>query len=180
MNKRKKSIFKGVSSSSVGTDSADRRPDFRQIMKDVEYLVTSDMTWKERKHMENRRVAEQLGGKPQKKHRVPLSVARVTMKKQKEREQKMLEDGLILGHFGHKHASSNKAAEKHKTEDRVLKSSEGYFRNGVLDVKHLLRPATSRDRDNHTDVTTEGKKRKRAGKQRKEVRSREEKSAGKP
>ncbi|XP_010244763.1 PREDICTED: uncharacterized protein LOC104588507 isoform X2 [Nelumbo nucifera] len=151
MNKRKKSIFKGVSSSSVGTDSADRRPDFRQIMKDVEYLVTSDMTWKERKHMENRRVAEQLGGK-----------------------------GLILGHFGHKHASSNKAAEKHKTEDRVLKSSEGYFRNGVLDVKHLLRPATSRDRDNHTDVTTEGKKRKRAGKQRKEVRSREEKSAGKP
>ncbi|XP_010276340.1 PREDICTED: uncharacterized protein LOC104611112 [Nelumbo nucifera] len=164
MNKRKKSTFKGGSSSSIATDSADQRPDFRQIMKDVEYLVTSDMTWKERKQMENRRVAEQLGGKPQKKHRIPLSVARLTMKKQKEREQKMLQEGMVLGRFGHNHVNANKAAEKRKTEDRVLKSSEGYFRNGVLDVKHLLRPATSRDRDNQTDVFTEGKKRKQSGK----------------
>lgn len=27
----------------------------------------------------------------------------------------------------------------------MLKSSEGHFRNGVLDVKHLLRPGPSRD-----------------------------------
>nr|POE95758.1 hypothetical protein CFP56_43436 [Quercus suber] len=109
------------------------------------------MTWKEKKEMENRKVIA-LGGKPTKKQRLPLSVARPMMKKRKEREQKMLEERLILGQFGGKSSSSGKRSMgRRKPEDRVLKASEGHFRNGVLDVKHLLHsapaPAPSRGSD---------------------------------
>ncbi|OIW16299.1 hypothetical protein TanjilG_19015 [Lupinus angustifolius] len=99
----------------------------------------SHMSWKERKKIEDRKVVS-LGGKPPKNQRLPLSVARPMMKKQKEREQKMLQEGMILGRFGGKLANSNKKRPtgKHKPEDRGLKSSEGHFRNGVLNVGHLL------------------------------------------
>lgn len=40
--------------------------------------------------------------------------------------------------------------EKHKPEDSVLKSSEGRFRNGVLDVKHLFRNTPSTNDDQHS------------------------------
>ncbi|XP_059277608.1 uncharacterized protein LOC132031684 [Lycium ferocissimum] len=99
------------------------------------------MTWREKKELENKKVVS-LGGKPQKKQRLPLSVARVMMKKQKEREEKMQEENLILGRFGGSNASSSrKAAGRRRPEDRVLKSTEGHFRNGVLDVKELLKPS---------------------------------------
>lgn len=34
----------------------------------------------------------------------------------------------------------------------MLKSSEGHFKNGVLDVKHLLRPEPSRDTESNTHM----------------------------
>ncbi|QHO46932.1 uncharacterized protein DS421_6g191980 [Arachis hypogaea] len=56
----------------------------------------------------------------------------------------MLQERLILGQFGGKHSgSSKKSAGKHKAEDRGLRSSEGHFRNGILDVRHLLNSAPS-------------------------------------
>ncbi|CAA7037627.1 unnamed protein product [Microthlaspi erraticum] len=111
------------------------------------------MTWKDRKALENDKVTE-LGGKPQKKQRLPLSVARVEMKKQKEREEKMLEHRRVLGRFGGLvgSVSRKKPAErrKRKPEDRVLKSTQGNFKSGVLDVRHLLHSGCARtnDRDN--------------------------------
>ncbi|KAJ8557369.1 hypothetical protein K7X08_002994 [Anisodus acutangulus] len=115
--------------------------DFKSILKEVEYLGSAHMTWREKKELENKKVVS-LGGKPQKKQRLPLSVARVMMKKQKEREEKMQEENLILGRFGGNNASSSrKAAGRRRPEDRVLKSTEGHFRNGVLDVKELLKPS---------------------------------------
>lgn len=67
---------------------------------------------------------------------------------------------MILGQFGGKLGDSGKRSfGRRKPEDRVLKASEGNFRNGVLDVKHLLRPTTSsRDNDFSTHVVTKGKK----------------------
>lgn len=51
---------------------------------------------------------------------------------------------LILKRFGVNYGSSSRrVAQRRNPEDRVLKSSEGHFRNGVLDVKHLLKPSTS-------------------------------------
>ncbi|KAG2289229.1 hypothetical protein Bca52824_048833 [Brassica carinata] len=109
---------------------------FSKIMKDVQLF-------------ENQKVTG-LGGKPQKKQRLPLSVARVQMKKQKEREEKMFEQNMIFGQFGG--TSRKKPAEnKHKPEERVLKSTFGNFRGGVLDVNDLLRSGGSsrtNDRDN--------------------------------
>ncbi|KAM4084063.1 hypothetical protein ACB094_08G103500 [Castanea mollissima] len=151
----------GAGPSRGQTDTKDEEMDFKKIMKDIELFSSSHMTWKERKEMENRKVIA-LGGKPTKKQRLPLSVARPMMKKQKEREQKMLEERLILGQFGGKSSSSDKRSMgKRKPEDRVLKASEGHFRNGVLDVKHLLHsapaPAPSRGTDSGTHLFREGK-----------------------
>ncbi|XP_043690799.1 uncharacterized protein LOC122641584 [Telopea speciosissima] len=151
-------------SSTVQKDFKDGDMDFRKILKDVEYLGSSNMTWKERKQLEDRRVVA-LGGKPTKKQRIPLSVARCCMKKRKEREQKLLQEGMVLGRFGGKlQSSTTRVAEKRGPEDRVLKSSEGNFRNGVLNVRHMLRGSSSRENDDKTTEINKGKKRKGAGK----------------
>ncbi|KAK9182265.1 hypothetical protein WN944_025408 [Citrus x changshan-huyou] len=154
-------------------ETKDEEMDFRKIMKDIEFLEfssnvvvfgslrcsailgSSHMSWKERKELENKRVVS-LGGKASKKQRLPLSVARVPMKRQKEREQKMQEERAILGRFGAKFAGPKRATERRKPEDRVLKSSEGHFRNGVLDVKHLLRPGPSRDTESSKHMGGKG------------------------
>ncbi|KAG2326140.1 hypothetical protein Bca4012_035099 [Brassica carinata] len=122
-------------------DAVDPNMSFKDLMKDVQRFATKHMTWKDKKALENQRVTE-LGGKAQKKQRLPLSVARVQMKKQKEREEKMVEQNLIFGRFGgHFGGTSTKkpVEKKRKPEERVLKSTFGNFRGGVLDVKDLLR-----------------------------------------
>ncbi|KAJ4891505.1 Uncharacterized protein Rs2_31253 [Raphanus sativus] len=120
-----------------------------KIMKDVQLFASSHMTWKDNKALENQKVT-QLGGKPEKKQRLPLSVARVQMKKQKEREDKMLEQNMIIGQYGG--TSRKKPAEKkRKPEERVLKSTFGNFRGGVLDVKDLLRFGSARSNDGYNN-----------------------------
>ncbi|KAI3778407.1 hypothetical protein L2E82_07680 [Cichorium intybus] len=128
-------------------DMKSQRMELNSILKDIQYMGPSHMTWKEKKALENKRVVS-LGGKPPKKQRLPLSVARVQMKKQKERDQKMLQENMILGQVGGKRGNrSKRESESRKPEDRVLMSTAGHFRNGVLDVKDLLRQgAPSRDR----------------------------------
>ncbi|KAJ0265174.1 hypothetical protein HA466_0015120 [Hirschfeldia incana] len=145
-------------------DAINPNQSFRQIMKDVQQFATKHMTWKDKKALENQKVT-QLGGKPQKKQRLPLSVARVQMKKQKEREEKMVEQNLIFGRFGGQFggASSKKPVEKkRKPEDRVLKSTFGNFRGGVLDVKDLLRSGSS-SRSNDGDYSFGKNKNKSKG-----------------
>ncbi|PON59556.1 axoneme-associated protein MST101(2) protein [Trema orientale] len=142
----------GGGSSTAHKDGKDERTDIRNIMKEIQLLGCSHMTWKEKKDYENRKMAS-LGGKPTKQQILPLSVARPKMKKQKEREQKMQQERLILGHFGGNYGSGSKRSElKRRPEDRVLKSSEGLFRNGVLDVKHLLKQTPSRESETATRV----------------------------
>ncbi|KAI3709682.1 hypothetical protein L2E82_39448 [Cichorium intybus] len=67
----------------------------KSILKDIEYMGPYHMTWKEKKALENKKVVS-LGGKPSKKQRLPLSVAWVQMKKQKERDQKEVYNSLII------------------------------------------------------------------------------------
>ncbi|KAL6536311.1 hypothetical protein OROGR_012883 [Orobanche gracilis] len=114
---------KGGSSSCV--DSVEPKLDIKSILKDIEFLGSSHMTWKQKKDLENRKVVS-LGGKPPKKQRLPLKSA-------------------ILGRFGAYYSGSGakKVDERRRPEGRVLKSTEGNFRNGVLDVKHLLRPPSA-------------------------------------
>lgn len=124
-------------------DMKSTRMDLKSIMKDIECMGPSHMTWKEKKALENKKVVS-LGGKPLKKQRLPISVARVPMKRQKEREQKMLQENLILGRVGGNRGNrSKRSSDSRKPEDRVLMSTVGNFKNGVLDVKKLLKSNSS-------------------------------------
>ncbi|KAL7610776.1 hypothetical protein Lser_V15G13607 [Lactuca serriola] len=149
MDKRKmmKRENKEVATSTTFMDMKSQRMELNSILKDIQYMGPSHMTWKEKKALENKKVVS-LGGKPPKKQRLPLSVARVQMKKQKERDQKMLQENMILGQVGGKRGNrSKRESESRKPEDRVLMSTAGRFRNGILDVKDLLKTgAPSRDR----------------------------------
>ncbi|KAK9114588.1 hypothetical protein Syun_021385 [Stephania yunnanensis] len=121
-------------------------------------LGSSNLPWKERKELENRRVVS-LGGKPPKKQRLPLSIARVTMKKQRERELEIQKENLILNRFERKPlGKSSTLTMKRRTEDKILKSSEGHFSRGVLNVKHLLQ--LEREKNQNTQFTSNGKKKK--------------------
>ncbi|CAA3013735.1 Hypothetical predicted protein [Olea europaea subsp. europaea] len=160
MPKRSQEANGGSSSSEMDPNAL--KMDIKSIMRDIEFLGSSHMTWKQRKELENRKVVS-LGGKPQKTQKLPLSVARVQMKKQKEREQKMLQENAILQRFGgYYHTSgTKKATERHRQEERVLKSTEGHFRNGVLDVKSLLKPSAPRaNNESGRHVIGKGKKKK--------------------
>lgn len=128
-----------------GSSDPEPKMDIKSILKDIEFLGSSHMTWKQKKDLENKKVVS-LGGKPPKKQRLPLSVARVMMKKQKEREEKLVQEAAVLGRFGANSSgsSSSKKAGRRRPEDRILKSTEGNFRNGVLNVKHLLKPSAPR------------------------------------
>ena len=54
---------------------------------------------------------------------------------------------MILGQFGGRLGDSSKRSMgKHRPEERGLKSGGGDFKNGVLNVKHLLNPAQSKDK----------------------------------
>ncbi|EFH46651.1 predicted protein [Arabidopsis lyrata subsp. lyrata] len=148
-----------------GMGSIDQDLSFRKIMKDVELFGSSHMTWKDKKALENKKVTA-LGGKPQKNHGLPLSVARVQMKKQKEREEKMLEQNMILGRFGGQFGSGStrKPAERKRTlEERVLKSTVGHFKGGVLDVRHMLHSGSSRTNDTYFKMKKHSKSENREG-----------------
>ncbi|KAI3816884.1 hypothetical protein L1987_10668 [Smallanthus sonchifolius] len=137
MDKRKQGNKKQETSAYM--DMKSTRMELKSILKDIEYMGPSHMTWKQKKALENKKVVS-LGGKPPKKQRLPLSVARVAMKKQKERDQKMLQENILLGQVGGKRGNRSKQASvSHKPEDRVLMSTAGQFRNGILDVKDLLK-----------------------------------------
>uniref|UniRef100_A0A803NSA8 Uncharacterized protein n=1 Tax=Cannabis sativa TaxID=3483 RepID=A0A803NSA8_CANSA len=66
----------------------------------------------------------------------------------------MLQERLILGRFGGKRSD----VKRRRPEDRVLKSSQGVFRKGVLDVKHLLSHNPSRATEPSTQMFNKGRK----------------------
>ncbi|XP_021734261.1 uncharacterized protein LOC110700998 [Chenopodium quinoa] len=150
-----------ATSSRSGLELNGKPLDFRSIMNEVELLGSSDMTWKERKDLQNKKVVS-LGGKAPKTQRLPLSVARPMMKNQKKKEEKMLQQELLLGHCGESLIKrTKKPKEKRRPEDGVLRSSEGRFRNGILDVKHLLKSAPPPRNDDHgPPMPSKGRKKK--------------------
>ncbi|CAA6664840.1 unnamed protein product [Spirodela intermedia] len=118
------------------SDSEEEEVDMMKVLKDIEYLGSSTMSWKERKAMENRKVVF-LGGKPPKRQRLPLSVAKVPMKRQKLREEKKLQEDILLGRFQRKRRATEQH-DKRRSEGGVLMASDGVFKKGILNVKHLL------------------------------------------
>ncbi|EPS74548.1 hypothetical protein M569_00211, partial [Genlisea aurea] len=157
---------KGGSLSASSEDVEMPLMNIRSILSEIDYLGSSHVTWKQKKEMENRRVVS-LGGKPVKKQRLPLSVARVMMKKQKQREAKLsLQNAEIAryGGFSSSITTCSKGVERKK--ERILRSRDGKFKNGVLNVGHLLRRQPSED-DGVGVPSASGKGRKNKGKNRK-------------
>ena len=69
----------------------------------------------------------------------------------------------ILGRFGSRfNGEKKRPVDKRRPEDRVLQSTVGNFRNGILDVKNMLKPApsASRDGDGGSHGGSKGQKRK--------------------
>ncbi|XP_020090418.1 uncharacterized protein LOC109711678 [Ananas comosus] len=149
-----------TSGNSTRADSDNEDMDIRKLLKDIEYLGASNMTWKERKQLENRNVVA-LGGKPPKKHRTPLSVAKPAMKNQKKREQKKIEEDKLLGRFSKRAAAASSKQQKIRTENKVLRATEGHFRKGILDVKHLLAPKPPKSSEGPPKKMRKGNKQKK-------------------
>ncbi|KAG6389077.1 hypothetical protein SASPL_150536 [Salvia splendens] len=146
-------------SSSSNLDSQEPRMDIKSILKDIEFLGSSHMTWKQKKELENKKVVS-LGGK-----RLPLSVARVSMKNQKDREEQLLQERAILGRFGaYSSSSSMKVPERKPAEDRILKSMQGDFRKGVLNIGHLFKPSAPETSNYKGKLLTGKGKKKKDGK----------------
>lgn len=147
------------------TDMSDDEPDIdiEKLLKDVELFGAT--TWKDKNKIQNRKVVE-LGGKAIKKQRTPLSVAIPAMKNQQKREQKKIEEERLLGIF--RKQNKNRNFVKTRPEDRVLKATKGRFKNGILDVKHLMgapKPSSSSSfRDAPERDMRKGKKGKGKGK----------------
>ncbi|GAB2287098.1 hypothetical protein Dimus_021482 [Dionaea muscipula] len=149
----------GVGSSTTAMEFNELDWDIRKIRKEMDYLGSPYMTWKERKDLENKKIVS-LGGKPPKRQRLPLSIARKVMKNQKKREEKLLRENPMVECVGGKLGRSGKQSmERRKPEDMVLRSSEGSFRNGVLDVKRLLHDPAPPSRAEADNMIPLGKKR---------------------
>ncbi|KAL8235688.1 hypothetical protein R6Q59_016769 [Mikania micrantha] len=95
MDKRKQGNKKEDTSTYM--DMKSTRMELKSILKDIEYMGPSHIPGRRKKALENKKVAS-LGGKPPKNQRLPLSVARVMMKKQKERDQKMLQEVISFSY----------------------------------------------------------------------------------
>lgn len=76
--------------------------------------------------------------------------------------KQLLFQSAILRRFGvyTSSSSSKKAVERHRPEDRVFKTTEGYFRNGILNVQQLLQRSTPRVNDDDIKHAI-GKRKKR-------------------
>ncbi|KAH0925532.1 hypothetical protein HID58_017788 [Brassica napus] len=153
---------------------------FSKIMKDVQLFASSlHMTWKDKKALENQKVTG-LGGKVRfllsfgslicssqscnfydladpfffvdiVASKETEATPQCSASTDEETERKRRKDNVIFGQFGGTSRKKPAADKKRKPEERVLKSTFGNFRGGVLDVKDLLRSGGSsrtNDRDN--------------------------------
>ncbi|MQL89657.1 hypothetical protein Taro_022243 [Colocasia esculenta] len=144
---------------------------------------SSYMSWKERKELENRKVVA-LGGKVSKiRLNIPSEHLKLINRRNYRRcylvdltlvtiDHSLFLETLIccfqdmyLGRFQKK--QPNERSEKQKnSEAGVLMASEGFFKKGVLDVKHLLKPSRPKS-DDHMSIANrkkKGKGKKRGGK----------------
>ncbi|KAK4765141.1 hypothetical protein SAY86_026231 [Trapa natans] len=161
--------------SGKGADQGpDQAPTFKEIRKDIQALLNEHMQGKDKKHLLKDKIAQMGGRKPKGEKRSLAAHLRMT-KNKREREKKQMQENLKYGLSGvnawpasHSHMTAKSNGSKRKPEERVLKCSEGHFKGGVLNVKHLLQPVPSsskgRDEVTSTFFGTKGKKNKGGGK----------------
>lgn len=116
------------------SDKLLEQQEFKKIYKEVEQLGTSQMSWKQRKAMEEKKMFL-LGAKPEKGHKMPIAMGMNIKRKREKLEEKKLQEDIALGLRSAKR--EKRMAERLSTTDRGLKVSDGIFKGGVLYVKPM-------------------------------------------
>ncbi|KAL3702184.1 hypothetical protein R1sor_020206 [Riccia sorocarpa] len=119
----------------LDTDDANERREFKQILREVEALGNSQLDWKGRKALEQKK-AEALGAKPKKSWKTPIQLG-LNIKRKREEAEAKKEEVLLAGLRPNKRRI---APPRERTEDKGLMASEGRFKGGVLYVKPLAKP----------------------------------------
>eukprot|EP00249_Psilotum_nudum_P006283 c19609_g1_i1 orf=102-761(+) len=134
MSPRVSDTLKQVTPRRLTNDGDVFQEQFRKIYKEVELLGTSQMSWKEKKALEEKKMVA-LGAKPEKGHKTPFIMGLNIKRKREKLEQQKLQQDIFAGLYPCKRGK--KICDKRTSEDRGIKASEGIFKGGVLYVKPL-------------------------------------------
>eukprot|EP00252_Welwitschia_mirabilis_P021674 TRINITY_DN561_c0_g1_i10.p1 TRINITY_DN561_c0_g1~~TRINITY_DN561_c0_g1_i10.p1 ORF type:complete len:197 (+),score=47.60 TRINITY_DN561_c0_g1_i10:103-693(+) len=132
MSSKPSQVFQVTKKRSNEIASSVEDENFGKVIKEVNTLGIKQMSWKERKAIENQKMVA-LGAKPSKNPRMPIALGRAIKKKREREHQAMMNEEIILG----RPKQQTKKTDKHIRKDRGLLASEGIFRDGILHVKPL-------------------------------------------
>lgn len=152
----------------VSDGEGSRKQEFRQILEEVQKLGTSQLSWKERKELESKKLVA-LGSKPAKSFKMPISMGLAIKRKREKLDTERMEQDILAGFLPAKR--KKKTPLRESNDDKGLRLSEGKFRGGVLYVQKPEAKAAGsgkRGRDRLLDkVFDEGGGSKKAGKSKK-------------
>ncbi|KAL4444596.1 hypothetical protein ABPG77_002413 [Micractinium sp. CCAP 211/92] len=109
------------------------REEFLQIHREVQLLGATALDKKARKKFEAEQLAR-IGAKAAARPRIPASIGVGMAKKQAQRDQRALEEGIAAGMIQQKGMGKKKRREKARQLDRGLNEDRGAFKPGVLRV----------------------------------------------
>ncbi|KAG6403272.1 hypothetical protein SASPL_135489 [Salvia splendens] len=146
-------------SSSSNLDSREPRMDIKSILKDIEFLgkIKSLCIYYYYNPILKKGINLRITNFAPMAGIAPPSYCELFLLCVFAFEEKLLQERAILGRFGaYSSSSSKKVPERKPAEDRILKSMQGDFRKGVLNVGHLLQASNYKGRH----PTGKGKKKK--------------------
>ncbi|CAM6048451.1 unnamed protein product [Sphagnum compactum] len=109
--------------------------EFRNILKEVEQLGNSTLSWKDHKKQEQEKLVA-LGAKPVKSFKMPINMGLNIKRKREKLEEENRSQGYEVGSAPAKRLNGEKKLTFWKrTEQRGLQASEGTFKGGILYVK---------------------------------------------
>ncbi|CAM6127923.1 unnamed protein product [Calypogeia fissa] len=164
---RKRARISAVATTAEAASDADasRKQEFRQILEEVQKLGTSQLSWKERKELELKKIVA-LGAKPAKSFKMPISMGLTIKRKREKLEAEKVEQDILSGFLPAKR--KKKTAPRDSSDDKGLRLSEGKFKGGVLYVQKPEAKAAvgeKRGRDRALDrVFNEGGSKRAGGK----------------
>ncbi|KAI3429512.1 hypothetical protein D9Q98_005601 [Chlorella vulgaris] len=110
------------------------RAEFQEMQREVQTYGASALDRKAKKKFEAEQL-ERMGAKAAARPRVPASIAIGMAKKQAQRDDRALQEGIAAGMIQAKGLGKKKRREKSRQLDKGLNEDGGAFRSGVLRVK---------------------------------------------
>ncbi|EFN59683.1 hypothetical protein CHLNCDRAFT_133205 [Chlorella variabilis] len=128
----------GSGSAAGGGEAEDvvSRAEFLEMQREVQLYGASALDRKSKKKFEAEMLAK-LGAKAAARPRIPASIGHGMARKQAQRDERALLEGIAAGMIQQKGMGKKKRREKGKKVDRGLMEDGGAFRPGILRVKPL-------------------------------------------